>query len=577
MSVEQIPWTYPVGTRQSVYDAEEKTALELASKTAYKVNELVTEMNDKVGMSELDKRGLDKDGNFTGTWFGFSHPVQSEPGIQAVVNQHVTDIANLKTATNVLPTMNTEIATLKNKVDSSNRDGITITQGRVNAYNTNFTATYVKYDSTNPLKVGVAKTYDPDKNNDYVSGFFTERDYATPSTVGFYTSGNETVRNFSLRKNASYTVNGGVWGIDASNNMVFSGACIVNGNIVCDGATRPDRYILIVGDDGTLSTVQSSTTTANTLKTQGVKNCFNTFPPMITNGLVDNTALNNYVCWTDGSINPVNVVCQMANKDYIFIQFEARNWDSDGMTLPQIVSFIQSTYNPKTCVMLDGGGSMSAVYRGYHLNNVSDSGYVERPVFSFLYFANLERSTKDKDLREIQFLIGETERRLRKLEYNQQWNDSMNKGYMKLQGASDYTTQGIEIWQGAQKNGKLSLFPTQAFLYDYLQGRTQFKVDYNTGDISSSKGIIGMFTDKTVVATSLNTLKESGIYWVTGSTTGTPNTASSWCVLHLSMDKDKTHIQLAIPFQTSNATYKLMFRRTNTADGSWNAWSNLAN
>lgn len=93
MSIKKICDSYFPCTNQTVYDTEQKTALELTAATAAKVNELVDEVNQvdaKIAAKEdssniTNGRKLDNKGNFTGTWF--SETYQS---ITAKINDALT-------------------------------------------------------------------------------------------------------------------------------------------------------------------------------------------------------------------------------------------------------------------------------------------------------------------------------------------------------------------------------------------------------------------------------------------------------------------------------------------------------
>lgn len=60
-------------------------------------NELIPDIETLAGTKEnsadiTNKRKLDENGNFTGSWFGFKNPVASEPGIQAQVNANTEQL-----------------------------------------------------------------------------------------------------------------------------------------------------------------------------------------------------------------------------------------------------------------------------------------------------------------------------------------------------------------------------------------------------------------------------------------------------------------------------------------------------
>lgn len=83
------------GKRFSVYESEEKAVLglikNLGEQTNYNTDEVekVKESdNKKVSYKEMEETyKIDKQGNFTGSWFGISKPTQSDEGLQATVDK----------------------------------------------------------------------------------------------------------------------------------------------------------------------------------------------------------------------------------------------------------------------------------------------------------------------------------------------------------------------------------------------------------------------------------------------------------------------------------------------------------
>ncbi|GIN38787.1 MULTISPECIES: phosphodiester glycosidase family protein [Heyndrickxia] len=96
-------------------------------------------------------------------------------------------------------------------------------------------------------------------------------------------------------------------------------------------------------------------------------------------------------------------------------------------------------------------------------------------------------------------------------------------------------------------------------------GEVKKKLDDTTNSI-------GEFSPKTKVVTSLNDLKENGIYWINGQSAGAPNTESAWAVLHI-QHSDWNALQLAIPYHWSKNT--LQSRRTDPKEKKWFAWRSV--
>lgn len=98
----------------SVYDNDEKSVLGILSNLSKIFNnnsdgieECIEEIEKKVSIDDLEeKRKLDSNGNFTGSWFGLSHPSYSEEGIRLIVEGHTESITTLKNEIKNKPSTN---------------------------------------------------------------------------------------------------------------------------------------------------------------------------------------------------------------------------------------------------------------------------------------------------------------------------------------------------------------------------------------------------------------------------------------------------------------------------------------
>jgi exopolysaccharide biosynthesis protein len=371
----------------------------------------------------------------------------------------------------------------------------------------------------------------------------------------------ETARSFATRKNASLVINASIF--DVSNNK-FQGMQIQDGNVLNTLPTRVDRHILGIMDDGTLKSY-ISTTASSTIIADGCKTALTGFLPLIQNGAkVAQSIFDSYEATTWAYRR--QVLAQMPNKDYLILSCESDTLGNVGFNLDDCVRILLSK-GVQFAFMLDGGGSEQTVVRGTNLVSLKDdAGKTERGVPDFLYWAKSSSSDRDKAIALASSDAGDVNHRLKKLEVDVYDKAEMNKGYIQLKGASDYTTQGIEIWKGDIKQYKLSINETAFGLFDYTQGKYLFQVGLTSGDIITSAGAISNVNQYAMVANDLNFITKSGWVWGTGATLNTPDSAYSWAIQTIALNSTAC-IQKATRFTSPFLT---MTRRLNGS--TWSAW-----
>lgn len=84
------------------HDSEELSLLELIAKTAYKTNEIINELDEKIQNGD----------NFEGSWWGLSKPTLTQEGTSAQVEKNTKDITNLDVK------ITSEITSMNNRIDS---------------------------------------------------------------------------------------------------------------------------------------------------------------------------------------------------------------------------------------------------------------------------------------------------------------------------------------------------------------------------------------------------------------------------------------------------------------------------
>lgn len=142
-------------------------------------------------------------------------------------------------------------------------------------------------------------------------------------------------------------------------------------------------------------------------------------------------------------------------------------------------------------------------------------------------------------------------------------------GFIRLMGSVGFNDRGIEGWEGNEQQTKLYLRKDELRYYSYLTDESMFAV-FNNGDIFSKKGILGTFLKFTKNITNLNSIEESGMYFVRSDASGVPSSNCDWVVIHFQMN-ESSKMQVAFPY--SDIEGSLNIRRT--LAGSFGNWRSL--
>lgn len=322
----------------------------------------------------------------------------------------------------------------------------------------------------------------------------------------------ETAREFSMRKKATVTINASVWNTNAN---LYYGVQIYNGEIISD-TTHDWRWTLGIKSDNQLVAYEPGVTSQQILE-DGCNNAFTGFIPLILNGAsVSQNIKDSYI---DGTKKYTRqVIAQKTNKDLLVFTCDGIS-DSKGMTIDDVIRVLLSFGDISFAFHLDGGGSTQTVVRNRLINQVTDgNGYTERPVPDFLYIAS----------------DGDT-------------FDSRNQQAYRI-------TADLSTVAKKSVDASLELKNLSAKIEERIPILDAF----------------GKFTKNAVRVTNANLITESGLYWLTASSTGIPTNDASYCIVHLNYDENNA-LQMALSFQTP---IKLRTRRKR--EGTWEAWGSIA-
>ena len=162
-----------------------------------------------------------------------------------------------------------------------------------------------------------------------------------------------------------------------------SGYVIRNGVVYRDyGSGSTD--ILCIYADGSFGITNSTEASAQELVDSGVWQAFSFGPGLVENGAI--TVDQNTEVGKAMASNPRTAIGQISELHYVFVVSDGRTDQSEGLSLYELATFLQSL-GVKTAYNLDGGGSSTMVLMGEVINNPTTGGSrtKERSVSDIVY------------------------------------------------------------------------------------------------------------------------------------------------------------------------------------------------
>ena len=162
-----------------------------------------------------------------------------------------------------------------------------------------------------------------------------------------------------------------------------SGYVIRNGVVYRDyGSSSTD--ILCIYADGSFGITNSTEASAQELVDAGVWQAFSFGPGLVENGGI--TVDQNTEVGKAMASNPRTAIGQISELHYVFVVSDGRTDQSEGLSLYELATFLQSL-GVKTAYNLDGGGSSTMVLMGEVINNPTTGGSrtKERSVSDIVY------------------------------------------------------------------------------------------------------------------------------------------------------------------------------------------------
>ena len=203
---------------------------------------------------------------------------------------------------------------------------------------------------------------------DYLKTAFAESSYGRNIT--------QKTSSIAASVNAILAINGDYYGAQRSGYVIRNGVLYRN--------TSGGGEDLVIYTDGSFGIVNENDVSAEELLAAGAYNVLSFGPALVHDGAIT-VSVNDEVGKAMAS-NPRTAIGILSEGHYVFVVADGRTSESEGLSLYELATFLQSL-GVKTAYNLDGGGSSSMVFMGNVINNPTSGGRKssERSVSDIVY------------------------------------------------------------------------------------------------------------------------------------------------------------------------------------------------
>ncbi len=185
----------------------------------------------------------------------------------------------------------------------------------------------------------------------------------------------EKTSTMAASVDAILAINGDYYGAQRSGYVIRNGVLYRN--------TSSGGEDLVIYADGSFGIIDEDAVTAEELLASGAWNVLSFGPALVENGAVS-VSENDEVGRAMAS-NPRTAIGVIDDLHYVFVVADGRTGDSDGLSLYELATFLESI-GCQTAYNLDGGGSSSMVFLGNLINNPANGRKSsERSVSDIVY------------------------------------------------------------------------------------------------------------------------------------------------------------------------------------------------
>ena len=163
-----------------------------------------------------------------------------------------------------------------------------------------------------------------------------------------------------------------------------SGYVIRNGVLYRDTVSSSSQEDLVINKDGSFSIITEGSTSAASLLDSGAQQVLSFGPALVEDGQV--VVTENQEVGQAMTSNPRTAICEISPLHYLLVVADGRTSASEGLSLYQLATYLQSL-GVTTAYNLDGGGSSTMVFNGQVINNPTTNGnkISERSVSDIVY------------------------------------------------------------------------------------------------------------------------------------------------------------------------------------------------
>ena len=186
----------------------------------------------------------------------------------------------------------------------------------------------------------------------------------------------EATSDTAERVGAILAVNGDYYGARNSGYVIRNGVLYRS-----KGSGNED---LVMYADGSLEVISESKISAEKLLEDGAVHVWSFGPGLIVDGEITVSARQEV--GRAMASNPRTAIAYVGENHYLLVVADGRTGESDGLTLYELATFLQ-TLGAQTAYNLDGGGSSTMVFLGEVVNNPTTGGnrISERSVSDIVY------------------------------------------------------------------------------------------------------------------------------------------------------------------------------------------------
>ena len=187
----------------------------------------------------------------------------------------------------------------------------------------------------------------------------------------------ESTSDMAEDNNAILAINGDYYGAQEKGYVLRNG-------VLYRSTAAKNQEDLVIYADGSFQIINESEVTAEELLADGAVQILSFGPALVTDGEISVTT--DEEVGQAKSSNPRTAIGVIDELHYIFVVSDGRTDESEGLSLYELASFMESL-GAETAYNLDGGGSSTMVFNGTLINNPTSTGNSirERSVSDIVY------------------------------------------------------------------------------------------------------------------------------------------------------------------------------------------------